>query len=84
MISQINFKITSLLRPEIGFYRTEKCLRVYVSHLGMGFLDAGMKNIKDSIGDCVTFHRLPSSHLFLGSYFDATLSTGMAHGTNTL
>ena len=80
MISQIKFKITSLLRPEIGFYRTEKCLRVYVSHLGMGFLAAGMKNI----GDCVTFHRLTACHLFLSSYFDATLSTGMAHGTNTL
>ena len=34
-------------------------------------------------GDCVTFHRLPAYHLFLTSYFDATLTTGIARGTYT-
>ena len=35
-------------------------------------------------GDCVTFLRLTAYHLFLASYFDATLTTGIARGTDTL
>ena len=36
-------KITTFLRPGIGFYRTEQCLWVYVSYLSIGFLDIGIK-----------------------------------------
>ena len=35
-------------------------------------------------GDCVTFLRLTAYHLLLASYFDATLTTGIARGTDTL
>ena len=41
-------KITTFLRPGIGFYRTEQCLWVYVSYLSMGFLDIGIKKHQDS------------------------------------
>ena len=56
-----------------------------------------LKNIKDSMhrqehlwllsngdGDCVTFHRLTAYHLFLASYFVATLTTGTERGSDTL
>ena len=33
----------TLLHPGIRLKRTEKCLRVYVSYLSMGFLDTGNK-----------------------------------------
>ena len=33
-------------------------------------------------GDCVTSHGLTAYHLFLGSYFEATPTTGMARGTD--
>ena len=84
------------MRPGIGFYRTEQCLWVYVSYLSMGFLDIGIKKhqgqhwqenlwlLSKVDGDCVTSHGLTAYHLFLGSYFEATLTTGMARGTDTL
>ena len=83
------------MRPGIGFYRTEQCLWVYVSYLSMGFLDIGIKKHQEHRrenllllskvhGDCVTSHGLTAYHLFLGSYFEATLTTGMARGTDTL
>ena len=82
-------KITTFLRPGIGFYRTEQCLWVYVSYLSMGFLDIGIKKenlwlLSKVDGDCVTSHGLTTYHRFLGSYFEATLTTGMARGTDTL
>ena len=84
------------MRPGIRLWRTEQCLRVYVSYLSMGFLHDG--NIKhqgqhrqehwrllrllSNDGDCVTFHRLTAYHLFLGSHFDGTLaSRGARHGS---
>ena len=87
-------KITTFLRPGIGFYRTEQCLWVYVSYLSMGFLDTGIKKHQEHRqenllllskvhGDCVTSHGLTAYHLFLGSYFEATLTTGMTGGTDT-
>ena len=62
---------------------------MYVSYLSMGFLDIGIKktsraaSARESLiapkdGDCVTSHGLTAYHLFLGSYFEATLTTGMA------
>ena len=88
-------KITTFLRPGIGFYRTEQCLWVYVSYLSMGFLDTGIKKHQEHRqenllllskvhGDCVTSHGLTAYHLFLGSYFEATLTTDMARGADTL
>ena len=89
-------KITTFLRPGIGFYRTEQCLWVYVSYLSMGFLDTGIKKhqgqhrqenlwlLSKVDEDYVTTHGLTAYHLFLGSYFEATLTTGMARGTDTL
>ena len=61
----------------------------------MGFLDTGIKKHQEHRqenllllskvhGDCVTSHGLTAYHLFLGSYFEATLTTGMARGTDTL
>ena len=62
----------------------------------MGFLDIGIKKhqgqhgqenlwlLSKVDGDCVTSHGLTAHHLFLGSYFEATLTTGMAPGTDTL
>ena len=59
----------------------------------MGFLDTGIKKhqgqhwqkhlwlLSNGDGYCVTFHRLTAYHLFLTSYFDATLTTGIARGT---
>ena len=61
----------------------------------MGFLDIRIKkhqgqhrqenlsllSIVD--GDCVTSHGLSAYHLFLGSYLEATLATGMTGGTDT-
>ena len=61
----------------------------------MGFLDIGIKKhqgqhrqehlwlLSNGDGDRVTFHRLTAYHLFLASYFDATLTTGIARGTDT-
>ena len=84
------------MRPGIQFYRTEQCLGVYVSYLGIGFLDIGIKKhqgkhrqdhlwlFSNGDGDCVTFQRLTAYHLFLAWYFDATLTTGIAPGTDTL
>ena len=86
------------LRPGIEFYRTEKCLWVYVSYLSMGFLDTGIKKtsrtasarasliwlLLNGDGDCITFLRLTVYHLFLASYFDATLTIGIARGTDSL
>ena len=83
------------MRPGIGFYRTEQCLWVYVSYLSMGFLDIGIKKhqgqhrqenlwlLSKVDEDCVTSHGLTAYHLFLGSYFEATLTTGMTRGTDT-
>ena len=62
----------------------------------MGFLDIGIKKhqgqhrqgnlwlLSNVDGDCVTSHGLTAYHLFLGSYFEAALTNGMARGTNTL
>ena len=55
----------------------------------MGFLDIGIKKenlwlLSKVDGDCVTSHGLTTYHRFLGSYFEATLTTGMARGTDTL
>ena len=62
----------------------------------MGFRDIGIKKhqgqhrqenlwlLSKVDGDCVTSHGLTAYHLFLGSYFEATLTTGMARGTDTL
>ena len=63
----------------------------------MGFLDiatnktsrtasarASLAALKRRRTDCLTFHRLTAYHLFLASYFDATLTTGIARGTGTL
>ena len=62
----------------------------------MGFLDIGIKRhqgqhrqenlwlLSKVDGDCVTSHGLTAYHLFLGSYFEATLTTGMARSTDTL
>ena len=61
----------------------------------MGFLDIGIKKHQEHRqenllllskvhGDCGTSHGLTAYHLFLGSYFEATLTTGMARGTDTL
>ena len=89
-------KITTFLRPGIGFYRTEQCLWVYISYLCMGFQDTGIKKhqgqhrqenlwlLSKVYEDYVTTHGLTAYHLFLGSYFEATLTTGMARGTDTL
>ena len=67
---------------------------MYVSYLSMGFLDTGIKKHQEHRqenllllskvhGDCVTSHGLTAYHLFLGSYFEATLTTGMTGGTDT-
>ena len=71
------------------FHLTEQCLWVYFSYLSMGFLDIGIKKHQgqrrqNGDGDCVTFHRLTAYHLFMASYLDATLTTGIARGTDTL
>ena len=62
----------------------------------MGFLDIGIKRHQEQHrqenlwllskvdGDCVTSHRLTAYHLFLGSYFEATITTSMARGTDNL
>jgi len=69
---------------------------VYVSYLSMGFPDIGIKKhqgqhrrenlwlLSKVDGDCVTPHGLTAYHLFLGSYFKATLTNGMARSTDTL
>ena len=86
--------------PGIEFYRTEQCLWVYVSYLSMGFLDIRIKThqgqhrqehlwllclLSNGDGNCITFHRLTAyTTSFLVSYVDATLTTGIALGTDTL
>ena len=69
---------------------------MYISYLCMGFQDTGIKKhqgqhrqenlwlLSKVDGDHVTSHRLTAYHLFLGSYFEATLTTGMARHTDTL
>ena len=60
----------------------------------MGLLDIGIKKHQEHRqenllllskvhGDCVTSHGLTAYHLFLGSYFEATLTTGMTGDTDT-
>ena len=69
---------------------------MYISYLSVGFLDIGIKKhqgqprqenlwlLSKVDGDCVTSHGLTAYHLFLGSYFEATLTTGVARGSDTL
>ena len=83
-----NICLESTSLPPKGFQNV--LLWVYVSYLSMGFLDTGIKKhpgqhrqqhlwmFSKGDADCVTFHRLNAYHLFLGSYFYATLKTGMA------